>query len=85
MFRLLDAALSLARPHSELQIAVAEELDAVSVAISWCPGELPEHSPFSRPELGLLVARSEWEVAGAAWSQVRSDATETCSVRFPLG
>jgi hypothetical protein len=96
LFRFLDSVLSLAREGSDLRIVAAPDRDQASVVVSWSPGPPPEHSPFSRPEVGLLLARVGWERAGAEWIHTRAgtprDAgeasaekpTEVCTVRLPL-
>ena len=82
LFRLLDASLSLAQRESEMTIESTCPGGEICLAVSWVPGPAPEHSPFSRPELGLLIAGAEWESAGAAWSRLRHQGREICAVRF---
>jgi hypothetical protein len=82
--RFLESALSLARQGSDLQITATPEPAHACLVVSWKQGPLPEHSPFSRQELGLLVAQAGWERAGAEWSQTRAETTQTCTVRLPL-
>ena len=72
LVRLLDSVLSLARAGSDLRIVAAADRDEVSLVVSWNPGPPPEHSPFSRPEVGLLLARVGWERAGAEWVHTRT-------------
>jgi signal transduction histidine kinase len=84
LFRFLESALSLTREGSELRIAAAPEGQHASLVVAWNPGPPPEHSPFSRPEVGLLIARAGWEGAGAEWIHTRTESTETCTVRLPL-
>ena len=84
MFRFLESALSLAREGSELRITASPALEHALVVVSWTPGLLPEHSPFSRQELGLLIAQAGWERAGAEWLHKKTETAETCTVRFPL-
>ena len=84
IFRLLDSTLSLAREKSRLLIVTAPEPQRARIVVSWNPGPLPEHSPFSRQELGLLIAQAGWEQAGAEWSHTRAEMTHTCTVRLPL-
>jgi len=94
LFRFFEAALSLARAGSALQIATALETEHASLMVSWCPGQVPEHSPFSRQQLGLLVVQAAWERLGAAWTFAQADVapacttqtcmTQTCTVRLPL-
>jgi hypothetical protein len=55
-----------------------------TLVVSWSPGPSPEHSPFSRSEVGLLIARAGWERAGAEWIHSRTESAETCAVRLPL-
>jgi len=89
LFRFLESALSLAREGTEFRIAASAEpghaaLEQATLAVCWSPGPPPEHSPFSRPEVGLLIARAGWEGAGAEWIYTRTEATESCTVRLPL-
>jgi signal transduction histidine kinase len=96
LFRFLDSVLSLAREGSDLRIVAAPDQDEASLVVSWNPGPPPEHSPFSRPEVGLLLAQVGWERAGAEWIQTRTGSTggtskdaaekttEVCTVRLPL-
>lgn len=84
IFRLLDSALSLAREQSDLHIAVTSEQDGARIAISWTLGATPEFSPFSRQELGLLIAQAGWERSGGTWIQMRAEDLETCDLRLPL-
>ncbi len=96
LFRFLDSVLSLAREGSDLRIVAAPDRDEASLVVSWNPGPPPEHSPFSRPEVGLLLAQAGWERAGAEWIHTRSETaagaaegsaektSEACTVRLPL-
>lgn len=85
MFRILDSALSLAREGSELCIAARLEHKQAIVAVSWNPGPQPQYSPFSRPELGLLIAQAVWERWGGDWTSTETANTRTCTIRMPLG
>jgi C4-dicarboxylate-specific signal transduction histidine kinase len=82
-FRLLDSALSLARPKSDLLIALAAEQGSAVIRVGWSSGPLPEFSPFSRQELGLLIARAVWEQEGGVWSQVARGNEQSCQLRMP--
>lgn len=84
LFRLLESALNLAREGCDLRIAATRERERAVLVVSWSAAPPPEHSPFSRPELGLLIARAGWERAGAEWITVRSGDAQTCTVRLPL-
>ncbi len=84
LFRFLESALSLTREGSDLRIAATAELGHANLVVSWNQGSPPEHSPFSWPEVGLLIARAGWERAGAEWIHTRTESLETCAVRLPL-
>jgi len=89
LFRFLESVLSLTRDGTDLQIAATAErgqanLGYGTLVVSWNPSPPPEHSPFSRPEVGLLIARAGWERAGAEWIHTRTESAETCTVRLPL-
>jgi hypothetical protein len=84
LFRFLESALSLTREGSDLRIAATAERGHAHLVIAWNQGSLPEHSPFSRPEVGLLIARAGWERAGAEWIHTQKESTETCTVLLPL-
>lgn len=84
IFRLLASALSLSREESSLRILASPEPGRLRLVVSWEPGCVPEHSPFSRQELGLLVARAGFERAGGEWSSRQEHTIQTCTVRLPL-
>jgi hypothetical protein len=84
MLRFLESALTLAQEGSDLQIEATPEPELACIAVSWKLGPTPEHSPFSRPELGLLLAQAGWEQLGAKWTTTRTETTQTCTVRLPL-
>jgi hypothetical protein len=83
-FRLLDSALSLAEAGTELRLAARSEGEYACITASWVPGALPEGSPFSRPELGMLVARAGWEQAAAEWTSTATDGRQSCTIRLPM-
>jgi hypothetical protein len=83
-FRLLDSALSLASSESEMRITTRPDGACACLIVSWTPGPVPAHSPFSRPELGLLVARAGWEQASAKWHSLADAGTQTCTIHLPL-
>jgi K+-sensing histidine kinase KdpD len=83
-FRLLDSALSLARPKSDLLIAAAAEQESAVIRVGWSCGPLPEFSPFSRQELGLLIAQAGWEHVGGVWIQGGSGKEQMCELCMPL-
>jgi hypothetical protein len=84
MFRLFESALSLSSEQSVMEIVAVPERDAACVTLSWTRGAPAEHSPFSRPELGLLVAHAGWEQAGGSWTDSDAGVLQTCVLRFPL-
>jgi signal transduction histidine kinase len=84
VFRLLESALSLTRPGADLQVAASRDQGQACLLVSWRPGTAPAHSPFSRPELGLLIAQAGWRQAGAEWSQSHTDDIQTRIIRLPL-
>jgi two-component system OmpR family sensor kinase len=85
IFRLLESALSLTQDGKDLQIEATAERDDACIAVGWHPGAPPEHSPFSRPELGLLLAQAGWEQVRARVTTKRTETTHHCAVRLPLG
>jgi two-component sensor histidine kinase len=82
MFRLLESVIALARPGTEIAISCSLEGGQGAVGISWRDGPAQEHSPFSRPELGLLIARAGWEHAGATWKQESAYGLHSCSIHI---
>ena len=84
MFRGLESALNLAQDGTDLQIVARSESGQACIAVSWIAGLPPEHSPFSRPELGLLIAQAGWENAGAEWKYTRRANEHTHTVRLPM-
>ena len=83
-FRLLDSALNLSSEHTVLQVTAIAEHDRACLSFSWSRGAAPEYSPFSRPDLGLLVAQTTWEQAGGSWDEIHTDAARTCVLRLCL-
>ena len=84
MFRFLECAVSLAAEGSELRITAMNDRNRPVLAVSWHDGLPPEYSPFSRTELGLIIAQAGWERAGADWDQKQADGWQTCTIRWPL-
>ena len=78
-----ESILSLARDGSELQIVAKRERDRACILVSWTQGSEPESSPFTRPELGLLIAQAAWEQAGAEWTTMQENGSHTCTIRIP--
>jgi signal transduction histidine kinase len=85
LFRFLESALSLAVPGSVFRIDTGTEPGRSWVAVCWNEGkEVPEHSPFSRQELGLLIARAGWKKIGAHWEAERSENSQRVKVVLPV-
>jgi hypothetical protein len=85
VFRFLEAALSSTAWGSALRITAASDRGHARISVGWLDGtESPDHSPLSRPELGLLIAQAGWKRAGAQWVSERSGNTQTVKIRLPL-
>lgn len=84
LLRTLTAAISLCQEASKLEIAAAVAGNVAALTISWTPAPAPEFSPFSRPELGLVIAQAAWETAGGHWLELREEKRHSCSLQFPL-
>lgn len=82
--RTLDAALSLSQSHSHIDIVSSRQNLDACITLSWISGGVPEHSPFSRAELALLVARTTWEKAGGEWLQTQVPPACHCTLRWKL-
>jgi signal transduction histidine kinase len=81
IFRVLESVLSLAATGTALRIEMRAVSAEVSIRIRWHAGR--PQSVFSRPELGLLVARARLEQAGGAWDRERAEKLETVTVHLP--
>lgn len=84
LFRLFESALSLCDNNIELQVQATTQDSKACLTFSWTQRGLPAHSPFSQPELGLLISRVAWEQAGGQWSLLRTGPRQTCALRVPL-
>jgi signal transduction histidine kinase len=84
-FRFLESVTSLAAPGSLVRIATSPERDVALITVGWEQGaDAPEHSPYSRQEVGLLIAREVWEQAGALWQSERAGRRHTLTLTMPL-
>ncbi|HUI38993.1 MAG TPA: hypothetical protein VLY22_00055 [Candidatus Nitrosotalea sp.] len=84
LFRSLDAPLSMTPAGGELRIAARREGNQAVLSISWSEERRQQHSPFSRPELALLIARVGWERAGADYVRAQAGENATATIRLPL-
>jgi len=83
-FRLLESVLSLALEESPLRLTGRREGDRATFLVSWIPAAPAEHSPFSRPELGLLISHAAWEREGGEWASTQEESSRTCTLRLSL-
>lgn len=85
VFRFFEAALNLAERRSVLRIVAKTEAEAACLDVDWSEArQAPEHSPFSRQELGLIIAQASWKRAGAEWTSDRAEQRRRVMIRLPL-
>ena len=84
LFRFLESALSLTGTGSDLRMEWKPESERLCLTVCWRPGPAPRYSPFSPPELGLLVGQTGFERMGGEWICTHSHIRQTCKVRLPL-
>jgi hypothetical protein len=85
LFRLLESVLSLCQENSDLQLAATVQNRRACLTLSWAPGAPLRHSPFSRPELGLLLAQAGWQKAGGeCLMQQHAHNAQTCTIFMKL-
>lgn len=85
VFRTLDSILSLTRKKCEMRVATVYEEDYGCLIVTSTDGSaVAARSPFSRPELGLLVAQAGWEAMGATWTSTRTGEDQNLVIRMPL-
>ena len=80
-FRLLESSLSLTIRGGDLRVEVGDSPVGARIRLQWQAGRPP--GAFSPPELGLLIAQSGWECAGAQWERERKETFETVLIRLP--
>ena len=84
IFRSLESVLSLSQVESEVQIEATNAEDVAALTLSWIDGEVPQYSPFSSPELGLLIASAGWEHLSGSCTQARTGDRQIWKIRVPL-
>ena len=87
IFRMLESALGLALPGTDLPVSVRREpVDphAVCLTLSWTPGPAPAHAPYSAAEIGLLMSAIGWEKLGGEWREMQTGNQHLCEARMPL-
>ena len=77
-FRLFESALSLSVRGSELSVAIGGAQADPSIRVRWQEGRL--QAAFSRSDIGLLVAQSGFERAGATWERQRTENMESVTL-----
>ncbi|HTZ82432.1 MAG TPA: hypothetical protein VMB66_04535 [Candidatus Acidoferrales bacterium] len=83
LLRFLEAALSLATANSALRIAAERQEGRARLTFSWHPRS-GQPSPFSHPELGILIVQAAWEHMGGHWTRLTRSGVETCLIEIPL-
>jgi len=83
LFRILSSALSLCDQETELRVVAGAGQSGATLSFSWTQGTSPKDSPFSRPELGLLIAQAAWREAGGE-CEFETGRMQTCTIRLPL-
>lgn len=81
VFRLLEAAVSVAEIGSYLRVVTREEHREAVIRLEW-----PEHAtgdPFSRQELGLLLAEAGWRKMGAVVTGEHLGLDRSLEIRMP--
>jgi two-component system, OmpR family, sensor histidine kinase VanS len=85
LFRLLESILTLTRSGGELRITARREGEQAVLDLLWSEAPAPPFSPFSRAELGLLVARASWENIGGEWASTPAGNRQLgCTMHLPL-
>jgi C4-dicarboxylate-specific signal transduction histidine kinase len=84
LFRFLDSVLGLASKGSNLCITATPERGQSVVVVCFEQATLPEYSPFSPAELGLLIAQEGWERLGGEWIHTPEKETQTFMLQLPL-
>jgi hypothetical protein len=67
-----------------VRLVAGNEGGRAGLACSWTAGTPPQYSPFSRAELGLLIAQQEWLGTGAECGLRTGGALQVCTVCLPL-
>jgi hypothetical protein len=84
LFRGFESALSLSAKNSVLEVTTTSERGSALAELRWTQDVLPVYSPFSREELGLLIAQAGWEQAGGEWRVEHTGNRQICTLRMPL-
>jgi hypothetical protein len=82
LFRLLEAAVSLAEPGSAVGVAIDGQSPEVAMRIRWTTAE--PSGPLSLAEVGVLVAQAALERAGARAELQRIQHSRSMTIRLPL-
>ena len=83
LFRTLDSVLQLTAQESALSVQIVAEKSVSSLCIRWNGRHEELRSVPSRAEIGLLVARAQWEHCRAGWKREAGEDGETLLIRLP--
>ncbi|HXJ85907.1 MAG TPA: hypothetical protein VMS18_03765 [Candidatus Binatia bacterium] len=84
LFRVIGCAISLSAEGSTIGVHAACERGAANFITSWSAGPPPVHSPFSRPELGLLISEAAWEHLGGSCEHSETGEIHRWTLRIPM-
>jgi hypothetical protein len=89
LFRTLESTLGLAEGGSEMEIAtrIHSAGGGVAVHVHWLGRRAWEEAAggeYSRPELGLLVARAGLEKGGVRWERSRQEGLDRLKLRLEV-
>ncbi len=82
LFRLLESAVSLARPDGEVRIEARGEPGMIAVRIEWSAATA--WGTFSSAELGVLVAQASLAHAGLQCERHGSGNSQSVTIRLPV-
>lgn len=82
LFRLLEAAVSLAEEGSAVGVEIDGQSPEAAMRVRWTTGEAS--GPLSLAEVGVLVAQAGLEQAGARAELHRKESSRTMTIRLPF-
>jgi len=84
VFRTIESAISMSRERSTMETGASAERNEAVCTISAIADHRTESTPFSRSELGFLVAQATWKHLGGTCDLVRAGENLRLSIRLPL-
>ena len=84
MFRFLESALSLTERGQSMRVSVVRDGNVANLSLSWVQNGVPDDSPFSIPEIGLLLSSHGWKRLGGKCTNTRAERLHTRTVRISL-